>query len=153
MPVKEYLHLVPYGDIEKTAYEVSHIMMQSNDCKQEEARKFIIKHFAIDKMVDEYEEVFNKALQRNDSRTSGESVAESHYDLSTVSHVKLAAWCDFIDGKIFDDYSHIYYEDIFKGVIKDNSTIFSIETLNQEGVSSQIIEYALRKGILVTIKR
>lgn len=155
MPIKEYIHIVPYGDIEQTSREAEAILTQGSDCKLCGARDYILSNLTIDNMVDEFERVFGEAMASFRLRLDENSIgitSSGWTDTSATSQcVKLAAWCEYLDEKFFDDYTHRYYDDMFHGIVRDHCSVFTMEELQQKGITPDVVENALRQGILVRV--
>lgn len=146
MPIHEFLYVVPYGAINETADAVHEILSGHGRKSLEEARAFIINNLTIQKMVDSYEQVFLQAL-------SFKNCTESHSECPTDSikevHYKLAAWCEVINGKIYNDYDGTFCETPLASAFSISPQTYTKQELLLTGISEDTIEHAISNHLLI----
>lgn len=147
MPIRRFLHTVPYGAIEKTALVVNDILSGNLHYNAEEARCYISRELTIEKMVDAYERVFQQAEQ--DFITSHKmQINKEAFETEDV-YYKLASWCDVRDGYIYDDYRGEYFADILCGAFINPEIKHSKRQLLSYGVKEADLEQAIEKGFII----
>lgn len=155
MPIKEYLRIVPYGDIERTVQEVEAIV--SSNVKQtiSESREYILNNLTIEKMIDGFEYEFKEALKsflhRKEKTNSHMTLSGEMIKVIDEKKVRLSAWCQYIEGQIYDDYTHLYYDDVFNQAFESKNNPILISELLRMGIKKSAIEWGISSGILVFV--
>ena len=149
IPIRPFLHIVPYGEINETAGVVHEILCSKDTRALTNARSFISKEFTIKKMVDAYEQVFLQVLKEKETGNSTEVLCELNAESDLPEKYKLAAWCEVVDGKIYNDYLGEYLENPLGTLLSGHEQAFTKQELLCCGVDKEIIEQACADGILV----
>ena len=152
MPIRQFLHIVPYGAIDETAHVVHEILNGKYSKTLKEARLFISKELTIGKMVDAYEQVFHQTLKEKGEEESIGACGGSQEELVIIGRYKLAAWCEVLDGKIYDDYRGEYLENPLKGEFLSSGKMYTKQDLLLHGIEEDKIEQAIADGLLIVCR-
>lgn len=152
MPIRQFLHIVPYGAINETAQVVHEILSGKYSKTPTEAREFISKEFTIGKMVDAYEQVFLQALKEKGEEEHIGECGEYQAESAMKGSYKLAAWCEVIDGKIYNDYRGELLEDPLNGAFSSPGKMYTKQELILRGIEEDKIEQAIADGLLIVCR-
>ena len=149
MPIRDYINLVNYDDIDETCKIISRIIEigyknPSNIASIEEAKLYIEQNLSIEKCVDNFEKIFINVLYNKNKNNQFENKIDNNEKL-----YRLTSWCSYVNGKIYDDYRGCYLQDHFNGLFQNNSSLLSLEYLIQKGISTDIIKQEIEKGIII----
>ena len=154
MPIRQYLNIVPYGDTGRTIRAIEDILNgRGNELK--EARNYILNNLTVDKMIDGFERIFLESIEsfRTRSEYNNQTINPVEPDCMDVesARVRLSSWCQCLEGKIFNDYTHIYTDDVFQGIFEENNEPIKVSRLRELGIRSEAIEENIKNGNLIYI--
>lgn len=152
IPIRQFLHIVPYGAIEETAHVV-HEVLNGKYCETlTEARSYISEELTIKKMVDTYESVFLQVLKERIIKDDAEAGSECLSGSAPEVSYKLAAWCEAVDGRIYDDYRGEYFEDRLNGAFCRPGAVYTRRDLFLRGIEETDIDQAIADGLLIACR-
>lgn len=153
MPIKEYLNIVPYGDIDKTVQEIISIIDGDRRYTISGAREYIMEHLTIDNMIDRFENEFMEAVESYKYRKERTNQFMSQDNKVQIvideGKVRLSSWCQYIGGKIYDDYTNTYSENDFCNIFEKENNPIQVKKLLEMGIDKSVIEKSIKTGILV----
>lgn len=147
MPIKQFLHIVDYKDIEETAKTVIEILDSGDKLKEKmnQAVEFIKLNLNTEKCINEYEKVFLEASKKNLINTR--KILTPNYDSKAKFH--LAPWCYYIKEEIYNDYEHTTYTDSLDGIFKEAQSL-TLKEMESLGLEISRIKCAIENGILLS---
>ncbi len=145
MPIKKYLEIVPYGDIDGFVDTATRLIQNTDVQKLSFARNYIIDNLSLERSVVRYDEIFKDAVKNKINIESAEKkIIQNKY-------YKLTSWCSYIGDKIYDDYAKMYHEENLNGLFKNDVVLFE-EDLLKNGINKERIETSVRLGIILPLE-
>jgi len=150
MPVAKFINQVDYGNLELATKEI--LKLIKNDKNNQvtiTARNFIKKNLSLDKMCDQYENIFKNAKIRKTLKV------KMDIKLKNNTFLNISPWCHISDrnGRIYDDYQKSYfYFPRLVSFFKNSKLPVSIKSFTKNGFSSKEVLNFISKGVLIISK-
>ncbi len=148
MPIRSYVDIVDYGDIDQTVERVKLLLEKRDTKKLSDARKYIIENLSIEKCVDAFESVFERAIKNFIPRENKILNFKNCNILDRNAKYHLSPWCYYLKNAIYNDYLYGLYADNLNMIYKDNGD-FYIDELEKMGLSMDRIEKAIEDGVIL----
>ena len=147
IPIRNFLEIVDYADIDQTVNKILEIISKNNSNKLLNGRNYIINNLNIQRCVDSFEKVFENAIKNfkyNPSKKINSDNFNS-FDLNYKYH--LAPWCYYLKDSICSDYSGIYEDNL--NMIYNNGGEYTGRELISMGLTKNRIINAINDGIIL----